>query len=514
MRHSLLAVSCLAALVAPVDAVAAAPSLAPAVETTDLGGVLVVPISGADRGPAAWLGGATPADFGRGDGRLRVLAVADDVGAVVVAVEGPRDGALYTLSTDAASPPRRLCDAARVGFDVALSPDGRRLVFSDARGLRVASLAPGAPAPCVTLASAVTPDDRFERPRWASATQVAWERARVVGGRVEAYVEIADAAGKAPPRYALGPGRRGQDRAQAFLADGRVLVATARGLELGDATGLATLAPGFSGQVIAPWRGGALLTLGEGGVARTAALATLDDHGVLRRVTKPLAAWLDPVATPDGASAWWATRDGDGYRLMSYPLAPAGAPIALTPTHPEPVQLLAWAPSGAVAAGCRGDDVVIVRPAGGVEVLASLGGAPSCGVVGVTDDGDGRAAVLFHAKDGDELVPRWVDVASGDVGELPRGTTLVAASGGAAVLVATARAGRLIGLSRDNRVVGLTPWAPGGVADAWVSETRDRVAWRDVGSAEIRAIAVAPGAEARVVASLDATDVVLGRLAS
>jgi|GEM_PF-3213607 len=478
---------------------AAEPSVA--VVRSRMGGLLVAPASGPNTGVTRWLGGASPEAFGRRDGSLRVLGVSSTRREVLVVVDDGSDGELFALAVGGAEP-RRVCAASRVELDPAMSGDGQRLAFVSRGELRVADLRPGAGA-CRTVAVALD-GERLTRPRWIGDALV-FERDRRDAGRTTSVIHRVPADGSSASRPVLPDRTRAsQDRAQLALPDGRVVMYSDGVPGLGGATGFEPLAGLHGAHLHGRVRGGLLVTLGRGGVDRRAALGVLGDDGALRRVGHEEDIWLDPVASPDGEEALWTVKRAAGYRVEAVSLV-EGTAEPVSGFDARPVLLIAWGPRGETLYGCRGEEVVAVARGGGLRVLTTVPGAPSCPVRAVVAGVAGPVAVYYAQDDGEMRPALLTDGASGPR-LLPRGTSIAGVVGGSVVLNAGGEPARIVVVGGDRERT-LVPWMTEGVSEAWRGD--GVVAWRGRFGGPLRAVDLAGGV-VRVVAAEPGDISVLG----
>ncbi|MCC6623133.1 MAG: hypothetical protein IT385_17880 [Deltaproteobacteria bacterium] len=363
------------------------------------------------------LGPSSPRGFGRDAGRLRHLATSTRVGVAVVELASAGGGALFAVPLDG-RPPVELATTTALGLDVALSPDGRRLLYEDARTPKVVTLVATAPVPPVVTVATFGPtppnplDVRIERPRWRDADTIVYERAltRPEDNRITTTIELAPADGSRPATPLVPPlvtPTGAQDRLAALVGDSALLYRD--GVLHRHAPGGAQPAPVRSRHdisVVATTPDGtrAVLALGPRGVTRDNRLAIIDAAGALRELTRDRTTYLDPRLTPDGSSVLWSVSTPGGWVVERVPLD-GGPAETIGAAHDAPIEIALTVPGASLVAGCRGDEVVVVDLArADVRALTRAPGQPSCTLRGATPD-----ALVFERKTADdwrlELVP-------------------------------------------------------------------------------------------------------------
>lgn len=363
------------------------------------------------------LGPMSPRGFGLAQGRLRFLVTSSAVAAVIVEVAGPDGGALFALPI-AGGDPIRLTSTRALGLDVALSPDGRRLLYVDGTTPMVLELSTGGSArgPIPILAPEGAPaaprEVRIERPRWLDDLTVAFERAvSAADGRIASVIEVArpDRDPRAAPLIPPAGTRAAkatQDRLAAVVGDS--VLAYRDGV-------LHRFAPGheprairgrFEAAVVAPYPNvlgrvpWAVLALGDSGVARRISLGRIDPAGVVTPLTEVRTAYLDPLVLPDRRALLWSVRIAGGWVVERVSLEDgAEGSATLTAPHASPIELVTTVPGGGRVVGCRGGEVVVVDAtgAGEIRVLTNAPENPSCTVRAVTAE-----HVAFERRRGDD----------------------------------------------------------------------------------------------------------------
>ncbi len=478
------------------------------------------------------LGPRSPTGFGAEHGRLRLIATSVPLHLAVVELAGPTSSTLFALSLPSSADPAPtdaipvlLATARSVGLDVALSPDGTRLLYIDDLTPTVLDLAhapthPTAPPPPIRISTApgtrraAPPDLSIERPRWLDDHTIAFERAvSLSSGRIVTTLEAAPADGSAPARL-LVPSADTQDRFAALVGDhllayrDGVLVRATRGARP------VPLAPRFTAHLVAPFPNPlgrvdrAWLTFGPSGVTRELALATLDASGRPATLTPRRIAYLDPLVAPGHDHALWSVSTPRGFVVER--VHADGTITPLTTPHPTPIELVAFTPDATRVVGCRGPDLVVVdldrAAAAPAHHLTSAPDNPSCGVRALTPT---HVAVDRKRADDQQTELHALDprAASDPPQVLPRGAHVVAALGPHLITQSVAApAATLIHEPRTDSAahVTLLPWLDAGITDAHRSPDGRAVVFRVGGDTRWHAVFVArPGITVPISAPSD-----------
>ncbi|MFO0751383.1 MAG: hypothetical protein U1F43_37800 [Myxococcota bacterium] len=475
----------LAYLLATASAAAAAPP-EPSLVRASIQPLAVVALAGPDAGKVAPLGPSTPRGFGKSAGRLRFLAASEPLGWAIVELGAATGSGIFALPVDGGAP-IPLADSHGVGFDVALSPDGRSLAYIDGNDLVVLDLARHLARVLARGAAAGprAPGARLERPRWLDPDRVAFERSLDVSGSPPTTIEVATLAGATS---LLVPHRgRSQDRLQAAFGDG-LIAAVDGSLFYVDARHRTPVGTHFGADVHGVVPAGALVTLGESGVLRSAALAVVEPGGHIRSVRPTRPIYLDPLPTPDGARAAWTVAVDGGWAIEEVDLAGDPRPRLLGTAQAQPIELVAWTPDGRSVVGCRGDDIVAIDSAAsgarGLRVLATATTpTPSCLLRAVVASAAGPVAVFDRrdAPPGDSWHVGFVPVAGGPATLLAADSSYVGAVAGH-VIVSTGWEGSgaivLDAPGSSGARVEVVPWQAAGIVEAYRDEAGATVVYR------------------------------------
>ncbi len=433
------------------------------------------------------LGPRSPPGFGLTTGRLRHLATSEPLGLVIVEVAGPTptasDPAAVTGGIFALSPanpaPVMLASTRGVDLDVALSPDGRRLLYIEGDVPMVVTLtaipsavtAPLLIAPARPMPANV-PEIRIERPRWLDNETIAYERSVIQrnNGLTQTTIEVAPADGSANANY-LVPRGPAQDRLAAVVGE-HVLAYRGGTLHL--------FSPGkraqpiglrFAAGVVAPFPNLeprldlTVLALGPSGVTRSISLATLDAAAAQRPLAPARTAYLDPIISADRAALYWSVATPAGFVVERIDLA-TRLTTTIATSHPTPIELVRFTPDRTHLIGCRGPDLVVIDTRGSntaPRVLTSAPDNPSCAIRGVT-----TTHVAFDQKLGDDWQLTLVPFSAAPIERLAPGTTLVATLGDRFITQAGWEGvGTIVREpSSDARThVTLVPWQDAGISD-------------------------------------------------
>lgn len=444
---------------------------------------------------AAGFPGAPP------DARLRLLAASAPLGLAVVEVagivaDGTTVGALYTLDAAAPdAPPVRLVSTRGVDLDVALSPDGRRLFYSEGDEPSVVSLVPPYGVARIATFSplpANLPDRRVENPRWLDDQTIAFVVTTThKSGVITSTIESAPADGS-ERAHLLVPKAAAQDRLAAvvgahvlFYRDGALWLQSpgADPKRIGDRhlAGVAAPWPNLEGRVAS-----AVIMRGEGGVTRPIALERLDADGTLHPLAPRRTAYLDPLVSPARGYLTWSVETPAGFVVERVALADGATKVVAAPAA-DPIELVTHVPGSSWIAGCRGTDVVLVDTRG-VEPVRTIARAPdnaSCTVRGAT-----TSHVLFDRKRNDAhndfvLALAPVDPA-GAVIERP-GASATLLLGRAAVAQTGWSGVTSLVVERGPAVTTLVPWQDVDIADPLRAPDGVTVTYRIAGDASWRA---------------------------
>lgn len=438
----------------------------------------VVAPDGAERA----LGPMSPRGFGLARGRLRFLAASSELGVVVVEVAGPEGGAIFALPIDGGAPVR-LAETRALGLDVALSPDGRRLLYVDGTTPRVVTIttaAPGRPPLEIPappgLPEGKTAEPRIERPRWLDAHTIVYERATTDrAGRTVTTVELAAADGVPRAQLLIPParGRRTQDRLAAVVG-GSVLAYRDGVLRRFSPDGDTALGDRHAAAVVAPWPNTlgrlehALLALGGSGVERPLALARIDPDGTVTPLAEVRATYLDPLVLPGRGAALRSVRTPRGWVVERVAMTTSEGPLPrvreVSPPHPAPIQLVTAVPGSTLVAGCRGGEIVLVDATGNdpPRVLAYAPENPSCAVRAATS-----RHVVFDRKVGEASRIELLPIATGPVHAADPGANWVGAVGDEIIVQRGWEGSATIVRESDaGRVTTLVPWQAEGISQA------------------------------------------------
>lgn len=424
----------------------------------------------------------SPRGFGLARGRLRFLTASSELGAVVVEVAGPEGGAIFALPIGGGEPVP-LAETRALGLDVALSPDGRRLLYVDGAApcvLTITTAAPGRPPlaipapPGLPLGPAA--EVRIERPRWLDAHTIAYERATTDrAGRIVTTVELAAADGAPRAQLLIPPAREGRTQDRLAAVVGASVLAYRDGvLRRFSSEGDAALGDRHAAAVVAPWPNTlgrlehALLALGGSGVERPLALVRIDPDGTVTPLAQARTTYLDPLVLPGRGAALRSIRTPRGWVVERVAMATSEGPLPrvreVGPPHADPIQLVTSVPGSTLVAGCRGREVVLVDATGDqpLRVLADAPENPSCTVRTATS-----RHVVFERKAGEASRIELLPIAPGPAHVVDAGANWVGAVGdeiivqrgweGSATIVRESGAGR---------VTTLVPWQAEGITQA------------------------------------------------